>query len=145
MQSKWAMLHLPSSSSLSSRRASLLSRRNCFSISWLMRFCSLASSDKQHSMLTRFIDAFACCCHYARQTVPYIKCMLFGWWDGLLDSLLWTLGHLANWLYGGRWIHPFQVIDSVVVSIGAFVLRLCSLCRPPPALTIQALFGYCYC
>lgn len=43
--------HSPSSSSFSSRLASRLSRRSCRSISWLMRFCSLASSDKQHSIL----------------------------------------------------------------------------------------------
>ena len=41
----------PSNSSFSSRLASRLSRRSCRSISWLMRFCSFASSDKQHSML----------------------------------------------------------------------------------------------
>jgi hypothetical protein len=40
----------PSNRSLSSRRASLLSRRSCRSISWLMRFCSLASSDRQHAI-----------------------------------------------------------------------------------------------
>lgn len=42
--------YLPSNRSLSSRRASLLSRRSCRSISWLMRFCSLASSDRQHAI-----------------------------------------------------------------------------------------------
>ena len=42
---------LPSNKSFNSRLASLLSRRSCRSISWLMRFCSFASSDKQHSML----------------------------------------------------------------------------------------------
>lgn len=44
-------MNSPSSKSLSSRRASRLSRRSCFSISALMRFCSLASSDWQHCMV----------------------------------------------------------------------------------------------
>lgn len=44
----------PSNRSLSSRRASRLSRRSCRSISWLMRFCSFASSDRQHSMVSIF-------------------------------------------------------------------------------------------
>lgn len=43
--------HLPSNSNFSSRLASRLSRRSCLSISWLMRFCSFASSDKQHSII----------------------------------------------------------------------------------------------
>lgn len=47
----------PSNRSLSSRRASLLSRRNCFSISWLMRFCSLASSDRQHAIAAALLSA----------------------------------------------------------------------------------------
>lgn len=47
-------LHLPSSKSFNSRRASRLSRRNCRSISWLIRFCSLASSDRQHSIVLDF-------------------------------------------------------------------------------------------
>lgn len=51
-------VHSPSNSSLSSRLASLLSRRSCRSISWLMRFCSFASSDKQHSMLFCFFNFF---------------------------------------------------------------------------------------
>lgn len=41
---------LPRRRSLSSRRASRLSLRNCRSISALMRFCSFCSSDKQHAM-----------------------------------------------------------------------------------------------
>lgn len=41
----------PSKRSFSSRRASLLSLFNCFSISWLMRFCSLASSLRQHAIV----------------------------------------------------------------------------------------------
>lgn len=41
----------PSKRSLSSLLASRLSRRSCFSISALMRFCSLASSDWQHCMV----------------------------------------------------------------------------------------------
>lgn len=40
---------LPSRRSFNSRRASRRSRRICLSISSLMRFCSLASSDRQHS------------------------------------------------------------------------------------------------
>ncbi len=39
----------PSKSSLSSRLASFLSRRICLSISSFIRFCSFASSVKQHS------------------------------------------------------------------------------------------------
>lgn len=46
---KWQ--HSPKRSSLSSLRASRLSLRSCLSISWLIRFCSLASSDMQHSMV----------------------------------------------------------------------------------------------
>lgn len=42
--------YLPSRSSLSSLRASRLSLLSCRSISWLIRFCSLASSDMQHVM-----------------------------------------------------------------------------------------------
>lgn len=42
---------LPSRSSLSSLLASRLSFRSCRSISWLILFCSLASSDMQHSMI----------------------------------------------------------------------------------------------
>lgn len=49
--------HLPSNRSLSSRRASLLSRRSCLSISWLMRFCSLASSDRQHAIAATTVAA----------------------------------------------------------------------------------------
>lgn len=43
-------LNSPKSSSLSSRLASRLSFRSCRSISWLIRFCSLASSDRQHAI-----------------------------------------------------------------------------------------------
>lgn len=50
---------LPSNKSLSSRRASLLSRRSCRSISWLIRFCSLASSERQHSILKPVLFAAA--------------------------------------------------------------------------------------
>lgn len=42
---------------MSSRRASLLSRRSCLSISWLMRFCSLASSDRQHAIAAATVAA----------------------------------------------------------------------------------------
>lgn len=42
--------NLPSNSNLSSLRASRLSLRSCRSISWLIRFCSFASSDIQHVM-----------------------------------------------------------------------------------------------
>lgn len=42
--------YLPSRSNLSSLLASRLSFRSCRSISWLILFCSLASSDMQHSM-----------------------------------------------------------------------------------------------
>ena len=45
-------MDLPSSRSLSSRRASRLSRLSWRSISWLILFCSLASSDRQHAMAT---------------------------------------------------------------------------------------------
>lgn len=41
----------PSSNNLSSLRASRLSLRSCRSISWLMRFCSLASSERQHAII----------------------------------------------------------------------------------------------
>ena len=41
----------PSRSSLSSLLASRLSLFSCFSISWLMRFCSFASSLRQHAMV----------------------------------------------------------------------------------------------
>ena len=43
--------YLPSNNSLSSLRASFLSFLSCFSISWLMRFCSFASSLRQQAML----------------------------------------------------------------------------------------------
>ena len=42
--------YLPNRSSLSSRRASRLSLRNCFSISWLILFCSCVSSLMQHAI-----------------------------------------------------------------------------------------------
>lgn len=45
------ILYLPKSNNLSSRLASRLSLLNCRSISWLIRFCSLASSDRQHAMI----------------------------------------------------------------------------------------------
>lgn len=41
----------PSNRSLSSRLASRLSLLSWRSISWLIRFCSLASSDRQHAMI----------------------------------------------------------------------------------------------
>lgn len=41
----------PKRSSLSSLRASLLSFLSCRSISWLIRFCSIASSLRQHAMM----------------------------------------------------------------------------------------------
>ncbi len=44
------IINIPSNSNFNSRRASLLSLRSCFSISWFIRFCSLASSLKQHAM-----------------------------------------------------------------------------------------------
>lgn len=44
-------MNSPSSRSLSSRLASRLSLLSCRSISWLIRFCSLASSDRQHAMI----------------------------------------------------------------------------------------------
>lgn len=48
---KLFFLCLPRRSNLSSRRASRLSRRSCFSISALILFCSRASSDWQHCMM----------------------------------------------------------------------------------------------
>lgn len=45
------IIYLPRRRSLSSRLASRLSLRNCRSISWLILFCSLASSDRQHAMI----------------------------------------------------------------------------------------------
>jgi len=45
------VVYLPKRRSLSSRRASRLSLRSCFSISWLILFCSCASSLMQHAMV----------------------------------------------------------------------------------------------
>lgn len=45
---------LPNNRSFSSRLASRLSLLSCLSISWFILFCSLASSDKQHAMITRW-------------------------------------------------------------------------------------------
>jgi len=42
---------LPSNRSFSSRRELVLSLRSCFSISWLIRFCSKASSLKQQAIV----------------------------------------------------------------------------------------------
>lgn len=42
---------LPSRRSLSSFRAFCLSLRSCFSISWFIRRCSLASSDRQQAIV----------------------------------------------------------------------------------------------
>lgn len=47
----WGMPSLPRSNSFSSRRASLLSRRSCLSISSLIRRASFASSLRQHAMM----------------------------------------------------------------------------------------------
>lgn len=55
---EFVLIYSPSNSSFSSRLASRLSRRSCLSISWLMRFCSFASSDKQHSMLYFLLSSF---------------------------------------------------------------------------------------
>jgi hypothetical protein len=43
--------YLPRSNSFSSRLASFLSLRSCFSISWFIRFCSSASSERQQAIL----------------------------------------------------------------------------------------------
>lgn len=45
------LTYSPSKSSLSSRRESRLSFRSCFSISWLILFCSIASSLIQHAIV----------------------------------------------------------------------------------------------
>ena len=51
------MMILPSSSSLSSRLASLLSFLSCRSISALMRFCSCCSSERQHAITAAAIHS----------------------------------------------------------------------------------------
>lgn len=43
-------MDVPSSRSFNSLRESFLSLRNCFSISWLILFCSKASSLKQQAI-----------------------------------------------------------------------------------------------
>jgi len=70
---------LPSNKSFNSRLASLLSRRSCRSISWLMRFCSFASSDKQHSMLdSLLINSRLFCFTYFLTYVKNRFLFLFG-------------------------------------------------------------------
>lgn len=51
---KESHLYSPSKRSLSSLRASRLSLRSCLSISWLILFCSFASSLRQHAMFLRW-------------------------------------------------------------------------------------------
>ena len=47
----YGVINLPNKRSLSSLLASRLSFFNCFSISWFIRFCSFASSLRQHAMI----------------------------------------------------------------------------------------------
>ena len=91
---KWcknAKLSLPNNNNFNSRLASLLSFFNCFSISWLIRFCSLASSLRQHAMTTSQLSAGASLsqCRYQWHVQPNSLV-----WVSLVIKLYFHISHL---------------------------------------------------
>lgn len=105
---------------MSSRRASLLSRRSCRSISWLIRFCSLASSERQHSILKPILFAAASCflfC-FAFFFVIFIWCLHLTYFYTTI-SLTCTITSNPNLSmnYYAKWInHKLFILYIKIVS-----------------------------